>query len=71
MSILENEKTTHVYRGFEDLPDLAWKLTLYKCEIIPAVIQAAGKLSINVLRGSSLWTDETRRRKVPYDLIVI
>ena len=70
MHILESEKTTHVYRGFENFPDLAWKLTLYKREIIPAVIQAAGKLSIDILSSSSLRTDQTRRCKVAYDLIV-
>ena len=52
----------------ENVPDLAWELALDESQVVPAVVQAAGKLRIHVLSGCRLGADQRCGGKVAHNL---
>lgn len=46
--------STHRDGRSQDIPDLAGELCLDECQVVPAVIQAAGELGIDILRSRGL-----------------
>lgn len=61
-------RATHCYSRLQDLPYLAGEFALHELQVVPAMIQTASKLGIDVLCCCCLRTDNRCGGEIPHNL---